>query len=67
DGKGLEPMHTPDFTDPTWQKEHSDQEIVDAIKNGKKGTMMLAFGDKLKPAEIQELLHYVRAFNSAKK
>lgn len=67
DGKGLEPMHTPDFTDPKWQKEHSDQYIVDTIKNGKKGTMMLAFGDKLKPAEIQELLHYIRAFNSAKK
>lgn len=67
DGKGLQPLHTPDFTDPKWQKEHSDEYIVDTIKNGKQGTMMLAFGDKLKPAEIQALLHYIRSLNSAKK
>lgn len=67
DGKGLQPLHTPDFTDPKWQKEHSDEYIVDTIKKGKEGTMMLAFGDKLKPAEIQDLLHYIRSLNSAKK
>ncbi len=67
DGKGLSPLHTPDFTDPKWQKEHSDQYIVDAITNGTKGTMMLPFGGKLKPAQIQELLHYIRSLNNAKK
>ncbi|MGH9359963.1 MAG: c-type cytochrome [Terriglobia bacterium] len=67
DGKGLEPLHTPDFTDPKWQKEHSDQYIVDTIKNGKKGTMMMAFGSKLSATQIQDLLHYIRSFNSAKK
>lgn len=67
DGKGLEPMHTPDFTSPAWQKDHSDQYIVHTIKDGKKGTMMLAFGSKLSSAQIQDLLHYIRSLNSAKK
>lgn len=67
DGKGLEPLHTPDFTDPKWQKDHSDQYIVDTIKNGKKGTMMFAFGSKLSSAQIQDLLHYIRSLNSSKK
>lgn len=67
DGKGFSAIHTPDFTSPKWQTATSDKEIKETIINGKKGTAMPAFGNKLKPEEIQALVHYIRSFNSAKK
>jgi len=67
DGKGFAAIHTPNFTDPHWQAHNSDKEIVETIENGKKGTPMPAFKDKLKPEDIQALLHYIRSLNSEKK
>lgn len=61
DGKGYPAIHTPDFTSSKWQTRTTDKEIVNTITNGKKGTAMPAFGNKLKPEEIQELLHYIRS------
>jgi mono/diheme cytochrome c family protein len=37
------------------------------IENGKKGTAMQAFGDKLKDEQISALIAYVRSLNSSKK
>ena len=61
DGKGYSALKTPDFTDPKVQAAVSDQEIVDTIKNGKKGTAMPPFGDKLTSDQIQSLLKYIRS------
>jgi cytochrome c oxidase cbb3-type subunit 3 len=67
DGKGYETIKTPDFTDSNWQASVKDQDILDAIKNGKKGTKMPAFGDKLSGDEIKAVTGFVRSFNSVKK
>src|ERR1700687_568203 len=53
DGKGYAALKTPDFTDPKVQASLTDQEITQTIKNGKKGTAMPAFADKLSDDEIQ--------------
>ena len=67
DGKGLAALKTPDFTDAKWQASQKDKDLTDAIKNGKKGTMMQPFAGKLQDDEIQALVHYIRAFDSSKK
>lgn len=67
DGKGFSAIKTPDFTDPKWQASVKDKEVLDAIKNGKKGTPMQAFADKLKDEEIQALVKYIRSLAPKKK
>ncbi|HEX5481228.1 MAG TPA: c-type cytochrome [Terriglobia bacterium] len=67
DGKGFPAIHTPDFTSPKWQAATSDKLIKETITNGKKGTAMPAFSNKLKPEQIDALAKYIRTFNSAKK
>ena len=61
DGKGYPALKTPDFTDPKVQAALSDKEIVETIKNGKKGTAMPAFGDKLSDEQIHALVTYIRS------
>ena len=67
DGKGFAAIKTPDFTDPKWQAAITDDQIVETIKNGKKGTPMPPFKDKLKEEEIQALVKHIRSLNSEKK
>jgi mono/diheme cytochrome c family protein len=67
EGKGFSAIKTPDFTDAKWQASKKDAELLDAIKNGKKDTMMKGFGDKLKDDEIESLMKYVRSLDSGKK
>jgi mono/diheme cytochrome c family protein len=67
EGKGFSAIKTPDFTDPKWQASKKDAELLDAIKNGKKDTMMKGFGEKLKDDEIKSLVTYIRSLNSEKK
>ena len=62
DGKGFAALKTPDFTDPKWQGSKTDKEIAGVIKNGKQGTMMQAFGSKLKDDEIDALVKQIRSF-----
>jgi cytochrome c oxidase cbb3-type subunit 3 len=66
-GKGYAAIKTPDFTDPKVQASMTDKEIMGAIKNGKKGTFMPTFVDKLKEEEIHSLLTYIRSLDSSKK
>ena len=61
DGKGFPALKTPNFTDPKWQSATKDKEIREVIKNGKKGTTMLAFGDKLSDEEISAVIAYIRS------
>ncbi len=67
DGKGFPAIKTPNLTDPKWQTSVPDKDMVDVIKNGKKGTPMPAFADKLKDDEIQAVIKYIRSFDSSKK
>jgi mono/diheme cytochrome c family protein len=61
DGKGFAALKTPDFTSPKWQASMTDKQIKDVIKNGKKGTAMVAFGDKLNEEEITAVVAYIRS------
>jgi cbb3-type cytochrome c oxidase subunit III len=67
DGKGFPALKTPDFTDAKWHAAHPDKELIEVIKNGKKGTPMPAFAGKLSDDEIQALVSYIRTFDSSKK
>jgi cytochrome c oxidase cbb3-type subunit 3 len=61
DGKGYSALKTPDFTDPKVQASLTDKEIMEVIKNGKKGTAMPPFGDKLSDEQINSLVTYLRS------
>ena len=61
DGKGYAALKTPDFTDPKVQASLTDKEITDTIKNGKKGTPMPPFADKLSDDQISSLVKYIRS------
>ncbi|HUI42973.1 MAG TPA: c-type cytochrome [Terriglobia bacterium] len=65
DGKGYAAIKTPDFTDKKWQASITDKQIFDVVKNGKSGTMMAAFGNKLKDDEIKAVVKRIRAFGGA--
>jgi cbb3-type cytochrome c oxidase subunit III len=67
DGKGFSAIKTPDLTNSKWQASLSDKEMTEVIKNGKKGTPMPAFADKLKDDEIQAVVKFIRSFDSSKK
>ena len=60
DGKGLESLEPPDFTDTKWQSENTDKQIAEGIRNGE--GVMPEFKDVLTPAQITSLVKYVRAF-----
>jgi mono/diheme cytochrome c family protein len=66
DGKGFAAIKTPDFTDPKVQASITDQQIQETIENGKKGTPMPPFKDKLKEDEIQAMVKFIRSLNSDK-
>ena len=59
DGKG-KLKGAPDFTSATWQKSHTDAELMNDIKNGEKA--MPAYKDKLNDDQIKSLVAYVRSF-----
>jgi cytochrome c oxidase cbb3-type subunit III len=61
DGKGLESLEPPDFTDEKWQGENTDKMIADGIRNGK--GVMPGFKDVLTPAQVTAMVKYVRAFS----
>ena len=57
DGKGYAAIHTPVFTDASWQAKHTDQELIDAVTNGKQEEgKMPAFKGKLTDAQIDSLV-----------
>lgn len=62
-GKGVAAVHTPDFTNPAFERSLSDQDISNAIRNGKAGGRMPAWSDKLSDAQIDSLSAYVRSFS----
>jgi mono/diheme cytochrome c family protein len=66
DGKGIAAMKTPDFTDPKVLASLTDQQMLEIITNGKKGTAMPAWRDKLSEEDIRAVQAYVRALSSTK-
>ncbi|MGA2630812.1 MAG: c-type cytochrome [Terriglobia bacterium] len=67
DGKGFPTVKTPDFTDPKWQASMKDKDLMETIKNGKKGTHMPPFGDKLSEDEIKAVIGHIRSLKAEKK
>ena len=64
-GKGIAAVHTPDFTNPAFERSLSDHDVTDAIRNGKAGGRMPAWSGKLTDTQIDSLSTYVRSFSSA--
>jgi mono/diheme cytochrome c family protein len=68
DGSGLRAgrlMAIPDFRSPGWQEKRTAERLVGSILEGK-GSRMPAFGDRLSPAEANDLAGYVRAFSPSR-
>ncbi len=56
----------PNLTDNYWKYVNNDTELYDVISNGKKGTMMIAYKDYLKPDEIKAVTLYIKAIKGKK-
>jgi len=68
DGAGLPNWKSkgqPDFTQPEWQKAHTDEQIADSIKNGK-GKFMPAFKSRLSDEETGAIVQRIRVFGKKK-
>ncbi len=60
EGKGYAAIKTPDLTDPKVQAAVTDAQIMDIIKNGKKGTAMVGWDGKLSADEMKAVAAYIR-------
>ena len=49
-----------DLSDPEWQDANSDDQIRKVIVEGVDDTLMRAFRDELKPAEVDAIVTYLR-------
>ena len=68
DGAGLPNWKSkgqPDFTQPEWQKAHTDEQITESIKNGK-GKFMPSFKGKLSDEETGAVVQRIRLFGKKK-
>lgn len=61
DGKGNAAIGTPDFTSSRIQSSLSDAEMVNTVTNGRKGTIMPSWKDKLSDKEIADVAAYLRS------
>jgi mono/diheme cytochrome c family protein len=55
----------PAFGDPDWQARYQDSAIFDAINLGHAATAMIAWGEILTSAQIDELVTHIRALDSS--
>ena len=60
DGKGLESLQPPNFTDPKWQAKRTNAQLIASLNNGK-GTMP-GFKGAISDADIKALVTMVRGF-----
>src|SRR5579862_86369 len=65
DGKGVAGLKTPNFTDPKLQASLTDDQIIDTIHHGRKGTIMPAWQGKLSEDEIKLAAAHIRSFGEA--
>jgi mono/diheme cytochrome c family protein len=61
DGKGLESLSPPNFTDGKWQAANTDAALAKGIREGQGA--MPPFKDVLTPAQISSLIKHIRGFN----
>ena len=61
DGKGKSAIGTPDFTSAKTLSGLSGADVIDTIRNGRKGTIMPAWSGKLSDEEIAAVAAYVRS------
>ena len=64
---GASKLPNASFADGVWKHGSTPKEVQATITNGVKGTVMLGFSAKLKPAEIEALAAHVRAFDKSLK
>jgi mono/diheme cytochrome c family protein len=55
----------PDFTNAVWQESHRDVELTVSILEGK-SSVMPSFRGRLRPEDVQTLVHYIRLLGTAK-
>jgi len=60
DGKGIQSLQPPDFTNADWQKSRTDKQISDTIKNG--AGIMPGYKSSLSAAQVAQMVKYVRSF-----
>jgi mono/diheme cytochrome c family protein len=60
DGKGLESLSPPNFTDAKWHSAHTDTELAKTIREGEGA--MPPYKDVLTPAQITALIKHIRGF-----
>ena len=65
-GKFAQGGLAPNLTDNYWKYVDSDKTLVELVQKGKKGTMMIAFKDYLKPEELNAVLTYIKALKNKK-
>jgi mono/diheme cytochrome c family protein len=65
DGKGVNSIKTPDFSNPAVQASLTDQQITETIEHGKPGTMMPAWTGKLSDSEIDSVRGFLRSLSAA--
>ena len=63
DGKG---GIGPNLTDNYWKYVSSEENLTEIIVDGKKGTMMIAYKNYLKPKEIDDIVLYIKALHGKK-
>ena len=63
DARGVAGVGTPDFANATTQAGLKNEQIVRTIENGKPGTMMPAWQDKLSQAQILSVAAYLRSLS----
>ncbi len=51
----------PNLTDKYWKYVNSEEDLYEVIANGKKGTMMMAYSNYLKPEELQAVFIYIKS------
>ena len=62
DGKGLESLSPPNFTDAKWQATRTNAALAKSIREGKE--TMPPFKDTLSAAQINALIRHVRGFKT---
>ena len=65
DGKGKAEFKTPDFTDPKVQAGLTNEQIASAIRDGKRGTAMPPWKDKLSGEDIAAVAAYIRVLGTS--
>jgi mono/diheme cytochrome c family protein len=62
DGPQGKALDASDFTQHMAPDKHTDAQVYLAIRNGRRGTAMPAWGDKLSDAQLWQLVGYLRTF-----